>query len=269
MKIALLADPHGNSIALDAVLADIEQAGGVDGYWVLGDLCALGPDPVGVVERLQALPNAQFVRGNTDSWVTRGYNFFEGEISAESIPNRSAMTNTISWTRGMLTAAGHFDWLAALPLEYRTTLPDGTRVLCVHASPGTDDGMGFHPAHDSAEMLQRTASANADLLCVGHTHWPMSLRIGDVHVVNASPVNLQASPDFRAKYAILEADQSGYTVTFRYVPYDRDAVIAQLKAVHHPAEGYITNMIVNGLNVWVPDDDAQFEIPAENIKLKG
>ena len=41
MRVALLSDIHGNSIALDAVLADIEHAGGVDEYWALGDLVAL------------------------------------------------------------------------------------------------------------------------------------------------------------------------------------------------------------------------------------
>jgi len=37
MRIALLADIHGNSLALEAVLKDIETRGGVDGYWILGD----------------------------------------------------------------------------------------------------------------------------------------------------------------------------------------------------------------------------------------
>ena len=47
MRIALIADIHGNSIALDAVLADIKQRGDVDGYWLLGDLCAIGFRPGG------------------------------------------------------------------------------------------------------------------------------------------------------------------------------------------------------------------------------
>ena len=32
MKIALISDIHGNTIALDAVLADVESAGPVDAY---------------------------------------------------------------------------------------------------------------------------------------------------------------------------------------------------------------------------------------------
>ncbi|MCB0088534.1 MAG: metallophosphoesterase, partial [Caldilineaceae bacterium] len=58
IKIAILSDVHGNSTALDAVLADIATLGNIDAYWLLGDLVAMGPDPVGVMKRLKALPNS-------------------------------------------------------------------------------------------------------------------------------------------------------------------------------------------------------------------
>ena len=51
MQIAIIADIHGNPLALDAVLADIERRGGVEGYWLLGDYCAIGFDPAGVLDR--------------------------------------------------------------------------------------------------------------------------------------------------------------------------------------------------------------------------
>ena len=63
---------HGNPIALDAVLADLAAQGGADGYLVLGDLVAIGHDPVGVLERLVALPGVRFVQGNTDRYVVTG-----------------------------------------------------------------------------------------------------------------------------------------------------------------------------------------------------
>ena len=72
MRIAILSDIHGNSIALDAVLGDLERRGGADQHWLLGDLVAMGPDPIGVLERITALPNASFVRGNTDRYLVTG-----------------------------------------------------------------------------------------------------------------------------------------------------------------------------------------------------
>jgi predicted phosphodiesterase len=46
MRIANLSDIHGNVSALDAVLADIQRQGAPDLHWVLGDLIALGSEPV-------------------------------------------------------------------------------------------------------------------------------------------------------------------------------------------------------------------------------
>ncbi len=64
MRVAVFSDIHGNTIALDTVLADITARGGADAYWVLGDLVSIGAEPVQTPERLATLPNATFVQGN-------------------------------------------------------------------------------------------------------------------------------------------------------------------------------------------------------------
>src|SRR5579884_3552132 len=149
MRLAILSDIHGNLLALDAVLADIHAQGNVDAYWLLGDFAALGYDPVGVLERVTTLPNAYFIRGNTDRYVATGEH---PALSAEKIqaepallPKALEMARNFAWTQGYVTGGGWFDWLANLPLEVRTTLPDGTKVLGVHAAPGADDGSGIYP----------------------------------------------------------------------------------------------------------------------------
>jgi len=55
MRLAMISDIHGNTIALDAVLDDIKSQGDVDGYWILGDLFNQGYDPVGVICRLNSV----------------------------------------------------------------------------------------------------------------------------------------------------------------------------------------------------------------------
>ena len=57
MRIAVLSDIHGNCVALDAVLADIDSNNqeAVDEYWILGDLAAAGAQPLEVMERLDDL----------------------------------------------------------------------------------------------------------------------------------------------------------------------------------------------------------------------
>ena len=48
-------------------------------------------------------------------------------------------------------------------------------------------------------MLERMSTANADLVIVGHTHWPMNRMIGDVHMVNLGSIGNQYGPDLRTR----------------------------------------------------------------------
>jgi len=45
MRIAVIADIHGNQIAFEAVLADLAQQQPVDKLVIAGDLCLNGPRP--------------------------------------------------------------------------------------------------------------------------------------------------------------------------------------------------------------------------------
>ncbi len=131
--LALFSDIHGNPIALDAVLADVEAQGGVDAYWVLGDLAAVGYDPVAVIERLVALSNVRFERGNGDRYVVTGERPPPTPEDVQKDPRLLAtlveVAQGFAWTQGAVTATGLLDWLQDLPLEQRMTLPDGTRLL--------------------------------------------------------------------------------------------------------------------------------------------
>jgi len=252
MHIAILSDTHGNLVALDAVLADIAAQGGVDHYWLLGDLVAMGPDPVGVMQRLRVLPNCQAIRGNTDRWLTDVHTEFPltpDEISRGAQNNESApleLAYAMVWTQGALTASGDLDWIANLPLEYRTVLPDGTRVLCVHAAPGQDDGDGIRPVMSDAQVAAAIAGAEADLIFVGHTHWALDRTVNGVRVVNLGGVSLQVLPDLRASYVRLTADETGYRLNLRKVDYDHQQVVDQLQSQKHPAYATIRDFLSGG-----------------------
>jgi predicted phosphodiesterase len=243
MKIALLSDIHGNSVALDAVLADIQAQGGAEGYWVLGDLVALGPDPVGVLERLTALPNVQYVRGNTDRYVVSGDWPPPTLADIAADPSRLAalveLAGTFAWTQGALTIAGWLEWLKRLPLELRVQLPDGTRLLGVHAAPGCDDGMGIAPDMSDDVIQASLEGCEADLVCVGHTHRPLNRRVGRWHVINLGSLSDPPTAERRASYVLLHADETGYQLEHRLVEYDREAVVSALERLGHPGRGYI------------------------------
>ncbi len=242
MRVAVFSDIHGNPLALDAVLDDIEANGGVDAYWVLGDLTAIGYDPAGVIERVNALPNVSVIRGNCDRYITSGTRPkpTPDQVQADlnHLPVFTEVTASFAWTQGFVAGRGWLDWLAALPLDCRFKLPDGTQVLLVHASPGHDDDPGLHIAQRDDEMAQLLKNCEADLVFVGHTHWPFERHVNGVHVFNAGSVSNPFPPDLRASYVLLEADASGFQVNFRRAAYDHQAVIEAVRRVH-PAGDYI------------------------------
>jgi predicted phosphodiesterase len=244
MRIAIFSDIHGNSIALDAVLADMEQQGGVDGYWVLGDLTALGHDPVGVLERLAALPHASFIRGNADRYVITGDrpppSLPDAAANPDLLPVLVEVAGSFAWTQGMVTAGGWFDWLAALPAEMRVTLPDGTPLLGIHATLTADDDAGLNPQRTDEELKALFADCPAGLICAGHTHLPLDRQVDSRRIINVGSVSNPLPPDLRACYTLLEVDAASYRLTHHRVEYDREAAITALQRLNHPGAGYIT-----------------------------
>jgi predicted phosphodiesterase len=238
MKIAIFSDCHGNSIALDAVLGEISEIG-VDACWVVGDLVALGPDPAGCLQRLMRLENALFVRGNTDRYTLTGdlsasLPAVRDQMPLADVQQVVEMTRSFAWTRGAVTAAGAYDWLAAIPVEQRVTLPDGTRVLIVHAAPGTDDGTGILPEMSDDEIAEILQGTEADLVIVAHTHQPLDRTVNGVRVVNLGCTALPLLAERRSMWTLLQADENGYTVERRLTPYDVAAVIRAIDDSHHP-----------------------------------
>ena len=239
-----MSDIHGNSIALDAVLADIDATGGADEYWVLGDIVALGFDPVGVLERIHALPGVSALRGNTDRYVLTGErpppSIADAAADAALVPVVSEVAGSFGWTEGRLAGSPWIDWLRALPTDFRRTLPDGTRVLAIHASPERDDGPGIDPRATDAEQAALLASCDADVVFGGHTHRPVDRRVGALRAVNLGSVSNPIAPDLRASYVVLDAGLDGYRVEHRRVAYDCDAVVDALERLNHPGRSWLT-----------------------------
>src|SRR5215472_4701554 len=98
MRFAAIADVHGNHLALEAVLADI-QAQGIETIVDLGDMASGALDPRRTMDRLMSL-DAVHVLGNHDRYLI----------------DRPVETMG-SWDRPAhaVLDAGHLDWLRTLP----------------------------------------------------------------------------------------------------------------------------------------------------------
>jgi hypothetical protein len=57
--------------------------------------------------------------------------------------------------------------------------------------------------------------------------------------VNLGSVSNPWAEDLRASYVIIEADESGYALTWHRVDYDRQAVIEQMHAIRYPKPRHV------------------------------
>jgi predicted phosphodiesterase len=238
-----MSDMHGNRLAVEAVVADGEEQG-VEAWWVLGDLVAIGADPVATLELLTNLPDVRFVRGNTDRYVVTGERPPPFADEVRDNPTLSPLFDLIEasflWTRDRIAESGWLDWLAELPREQRVNLADGTRLLGVHASPRSDDGLGITPDVSDADLGALMADVDADVVCGGHTHQPTDRRVGAVRAINLGSVSNPITSDLRASYVVIEADGREHRVEHRRVPYDHDAVLARIEHSGHPAAEFLS-----------------------------
>ena len=118
MRAAVFSDVHGNLVALDAVLS-AAAAENVDEYWIIGDHAAHGPQPAEVIDRNEQLPFVRAARGNTDRYVLDGSG---SSLVPAASPGRSTeevqllvdAEKSHAWTRGAVTARGHWDLYLAV-----------------------------------------------------------------------------------------------------------------------------------------------------------
>ena len=113
MKFAAIADIHGNSLALEAVLADI-AAEGISDIVNLGDFFSSPLDAEGTAELLRGI-DAVSIRGNHDRWLI------------ELAPEEMGTSDRLAYDQ---LATETLDWIRELPATMvtarrRTTTPTG------------------------------------------------------------------------------------------------------------------------------------------------
>lgn len=234
MRIAAIADVHGNLHALRAVLEDIARS--VPDLVVnLGDLVSGPFDPAGSAEAQMAL-GAATLMGNHDRWVVEGPPAGYGDDAR---------------ARGALSDA-QLDWIAGLPPTLRLA---GGDVFACHGSPAGGDldylledvgsGRALLAAPDA--IRSRLAGiGGARLVLCGHTHTARIVSLDGVLIVNPGSVG---QPGYRddapvphameagtthALYAMAERTARGWAASLHAVPYDHEAAALQAERAGRP-----------------------------------
>ncbi|HEV8191691.1 MAG TPA: metallophosphoesterase family protein, partial [Ktedonobacterales bacterium] len=181
MRIGLIADIHGNLVALETVLAELVGES-LDDLICLGDVAALGPQPGAVLARLRAL-GCPVVMGNVDAWLL---------MPPDTTAAGELDTALAHWCTAQLTDSD-LAYVRAFPATYERRLSAERTLLCYHGSPRSfDDVIVPTTPDDALEAMLGNAVAHATILAGGHTHLQMLRRYGDAHLVNPGSVGLPA-----------------------------------------------------------------------------
>ena len=219
--LAALYDIHGNIAALDEVLAEAAEIG-ADRYLLGGDYGTPSPAPLETLDRLRALPNATWIRGNGERWlreppldrpeVMEVYELFRGGIPDDEV-----------------------EWLYGLPARAEL---DG--VLYVHGSPLADDESFAPQPREGEERL--LAGEHDRTIVFGHSHQQFR-RPGPRHtdLVNPGSVGMPLDGEVRAAWATWDGD-----FDFRRTEYDVERAAAAYRSMAGDFGEFAAQRILRG-----------------------
>nr|WP_272212190.1 metallophosphoesterase family protein [Marinicella sp. W31]MDC2878101.1 metallophosphoesterase family protein [Marinicella sp. W31] len=225
MKIAALADIHGNIDALEAVLADLERHR-PDTIVNLGDSLSSPLAAGETAERLLPL-SLPTVRGNHDRALVDRPEADMGDWEAPAFRELSG---------------AHLQWIRDMP---SALVVEGEVYMC-HATPQNDDVMwteellpsGHFTLKSQSEIEVLAEGISYPLILCGHSHTPRTVMLsGERILVNPGSVGcpgfsynvpfdhkLEMANPF-ASYAIIEKTEAGWQPTFHQVRYDSSRMV--------------------------------------------
>lgn len=217
--LALIYDIHGNLPALEAVLDDAERRGAT--RWLVGgDVSAFGGWPSQTVERVAALEQVAWIRGNWERWTA-------DRSAMPENPLLHAVADVVADELG----AERVTALGALPAGLAIAADPAGPTHAWHGSPVSDvRSFTPTPADDEAELLEGVTERR---LLFGHTHLPfrrIALR-GDappVELINPGSVGLPFDGDQRAGYGLLHDDGR---LELHRIPYNVELAVEGVMAL--------------------------------------
>lgn len=220
MRIAIIADIHGNLPALEAVLAEIETLK-PDRLVVAGDVVDGGPDSAGCWRRVRAL-GCPVLRGNHERYV-----FDYGTPRADPAW-ASPQFAPLRVARAELTPEEIAE-LAALPPHWRD--PDLPELLIVHASLRGDNDSIFPYTPDALiDPLFEGIAPEVRLIVRGHNHFCSQREWGQRRIYTSGSVGLPQDGNPAAQFLVLERSSDGaWSGRHRVVRYDVGATLRRFR----------------------------------------
>jgi hypothetical protein len=220
VRLAVLADVHGNLAAFEAALA-AARAAAPDLLVVAGDVVNGAPDSRACWTLARAEADV-LLRGNHERYA------FDRGTPAGDPAWTGPRFRPLDWTARQLD--GLLDELRAVPIA----APLAPDVLVMHATP-TDDATSFFPWSSDADLEAAFEGLGAALNVRAHNHLPWQRPLADGRqVVSVGAVGLSLVGRTEAQWALFTRRGTGWHVAHRSERYD---VAATVRRFHE--SGYL------------------------------
>ena len=248
-KIAVLSDIHGNTTALEAVLADAKAAE-VDQYWLLGDILMPGTGRRRILALLASLPITARVLGNWEDSLWRG---LHRKLDLTKASHRYLLRQCQYILEEI--SSEEIEDLHNQPMQVHRQFGDLT-VGITHHLPDKNWGRELIHTGNQADFDRLVTNPHASIAVYGHIHQQL-LRYGSDGQLILNPgsigqpffLDARLRKDLRAQYMILEFDETGLSdVDFRRVDYDVEAELQLAKELKLPYFQIYYESLINGIH---------------------
>jgi putative phosphoesterase len=219
MKVAVLADAHGNKYGFNAALENA-KINGADMIVSAGDMLIDFP---GGVEILQVLlsENIPCVLGNADELMLKWWHSEpNGKLrtSPQFNPLRSCCDNFMD---------SIFKEIEKWPMTKILTIDQSNIVLC-HGTPKSNSK--FLNSSDWLDSINEFSTDGINAILAGHDHSQWSKTINGILHVLAGSCGMPCGGDIRAQYTILKVSNGSIEVEHHSIDYDRKSFFSDIKS---------------------------------------
>lgn len=224
MRIAILADIHGNLPAFEAVLCHVRQQT-PDLLIIAGDIVIGAPDSVACWQLAQSL-GCPIVRGNHERYLA-----YVG--TAQGDPAwLSEQYKPVQWAAAQFTTVERAA-VATLPLTL--SLPTAPDLLVVHATVRSDRE-NLPPSKPDAEIAAMFPAVPECWIVRGHDHIARTHLWRDKQIITVGAVGLPMDSNTAAQYLLLDATSQGWAVQHQAVDYDLNSTLERFAATRYVEE---------------------------------
>lgn len=209
MRVAILADVHGNLPACEAVLDDIAKQS-PDYIVAAGDLALRGAHPRETVQLLVDQCDALLV-GNTDCYISGNY------LGGAYREREHWKKDLLEWTRQEL-GTELVELLGSLPFSVRYAPRRGQDLYICHANPRNLEE-SLEPTLDEPTLRRYLAHVDAAAVAFGHLHFPYRRRVGRTLIADVASAGIPRDGDLRPAYGLFTFTPKGWRVQIRRVRY--------------------------------------------------